>query len=52
MMGYDMGWAAHHVTQLMASPIFSYKRVAYLSAAQCFHSNTDVLIMITQQLKN
>lgn len=51
MLGYDMSWAAFHVIEVMASPRFDYRRIAYLAASQSFNENTDVLLLTTQQFK-
>lgn len=35
----------------MSSPKFSQKRIGYLAASQSFHDHTDVILLITNQLR-
>jgi len=51
MTGYDMSWASFHVLEVMSYAVFALKRIGYLAAAQCFHEDTDVLMLTTQLLK-
>eukprot|EP00761_Pharyngomonas_kirbyi_P012792 gb/GECH01012819.1/.p1 GENE.gb/GECH01012819.1/~~gb/GECH01012819.1/.p1 ORF type:complete len:1117 (+),score=330.82 gb/GECH01012819.1/:1-3351(+) len=51
MLGYDMSWAAFHVIEVMSSPRFDLRRIAYLAASQSFDENTDVLLLATQNFK-
>lgn len=48
---YDMSWAAFHVVELMSSTRFAHKRIAYHAASLSFDENTDVLVLITNQLR-
>ncbi|PIA33346.1 hypothetical protein AQUCO_04100041v1 [Aquilegia coerulea] len=47
----DMCFASFHVVEVMSCSKFSYKRIGYLAASQSFHENTDVLLLITNQLR-
>ncbi|KAK7464464.1 AP-3 complex subunit delta [Stygiomarasmius scandens] len=51
MLGYDMGWAAFHVVEVMSSPRIHLKTVGYLAATQSFDQETDVLMLTTNLLK-
>jgi hypothetical protein len=51
MMGYDTTWAAFSIVEVMSLPRFAYKRVGYLAAAQCFTSNTDIVLLCTNLLQ-
>ena len=51
MLGYDMGWAAFHVVEVMSSPRYHLKTVGYLGASQSFNEDTDVLMLTTNLLK-
>ena len=51
MFGYDISWASFSVIEVMASPRFSDKRVAYLAASQSFTEATDVLMLTTNLIK-
>ena len=51
MLGYDISWAAFNIIEVMSSPKFTYKRVAYLAASQCFHKDLDVLMLATNLLR-
>lgn len=46
-----MSFAAFHVVELMGSSHFSHKKIAYLAASQSFHDATDVILLITNQLR-
>lgn len=49
--GVDMSWAAFHVVEVMSYPRFHHKKIGYLAAVQSFNDNTDVLLLITNQLR-
>ena len=51
MFGYEMSWASFNVIEVMSSPKFSHKRLAYLVAAQSFSPDTDVLMLATNLIK-
>jgi len=51
MFGYEMSWASFNVIEVMSSPKFAHKRVAYLVAAQSFSPETDVLMLATNLIK-
>lgn len=51
MLGYDFSWAAFHVVEVMASPNPYYKRIGYLAASQSFRQDTEVLVLVTNQIK-
>ena len=51
MMGYDTTWAAFSIVEVMSISRFAYKRKGYLAAAQCFTSNTDLVLLCTNLLQ-
>merc|ERR1719466_78975 len=51
MLGYDISWAAFNVIEVMSSAKFTHKRIGYMVASQCFHSETDVLMLVTNLVK-
>lgn len=51
MFGQDMSWASFHVLEVMSSPKYHLKRIGYLGAVQSFRSDTEVLMLATNQLK-
>ncbi|KAJ6234387.1 ap-3 complex subunit delta-1 [Anaeramoeba flamelloides] len=51
MFGQSMGFASFFMLEILPSPSFENKRIAYLAIRQSFHEKTDVLIMLTGQLK-
>uniref|UniRef100_F6T2N7 Clathrin/coatomer adaptor adaptin-like N-terminal domain-containing protein n=2 Tax=Ciona intestinalis TaxID=7719 RepID=F6T2N7_CIOIN len=51
MLGYDISWAAFNIIEVMSSPKFTFKRIGYLAASQCFHSETDVLMLTTNMIR-
>ena len=42
MLGYDISWAGFNIIEVMSAPKFTYKRIGYLAASQCFHQETEV----------
>ncbi|XP_045610088.1 AP-3 complex subunit delta-1 isoform X2 [Procambarus clarkii] len=51
MLGYDISWAGFNIIEVMSSPKFTYKRIGYLSASQCFHQDTEVLMLTTNMIR-
>uniref|UniRef100_A0A8C4T390 AP-3 complex subunit delta-1 n=1 Tax=Erpetoichthys calabaricus TaxID=27687 RepID=A0A8C4T390_ERPCA len=51
MLGYDVSWAAFNIIEVMSSSKFTYKRIGYLAASQCFHEGTDVIMLTTNQIR-
>lgn len=51
MLGYDIGWAAFNIVEVMSSKKFTHKRIGYLAAAQTFTPETDVLMLTTNMIK-
>ncbi|KAH7587063.1 AP-3 complex subunit delta [Nakaseomyces glabratus] len=51
MYGFDMSWANFQVLEVMSSNKLQQKRVGYLAASQCFHEDTDVLMLATNLLR-
>lgn len=49
--GLDMSWAAFHAVEVTSSQIFPHKKIGYLAASLSFHSSTDVLLLLTNQLR-
>ncbi|KAK9278689.1 hypothetical protein L1049_028263 [Liquidambar formosana] len=49
--GLDMSWAAFHVVEVIGSSRFAHKKIGYLAASQSFHDGTDVMLLITNQLR-
>ena len=47
MLGYEIGWAAPDVIEVMSFPKFAHKRIGYLAASVTFTQYTDILIMST-----
>lgn len=51
MLGYSSQYANFRVVEMMASPVFLYKRIAYLAACLTFTEDTDVIPLMTASLK-
>lgn len=51
MLGYDISWAAFNIIEVMSSAKFTYKRIGYLAASQCFHEGTEVLMLTTNMIR-
>ncbi|KAK6921198.1 Clathrin/coatomer adaptor, adaptin-like, N-terminal [Dillenia turbinata] len=49
--GIDMSWAAFHAVELMSSSRFSHKKIGYLAASLSFNESTEVVLLITNQLR-
>ncbi|KAK9105799.1 hypothetical protein Scep_022643 [Stephania cephalantha] len=47
----DMSFASFPIVELLSSPKFPLKKTAYLAASQSFHDSTDVILLITNQLR-
>ncbi|OVA04964.1 Clathrin/coatomer adaptor [Macleaya cordata] len=47
----DMSWASFHVVEVMSSNKFAQKKIGYLAASQSFNESTDVILLITNQLR-
>lgn len=51
MCGYDISWAAFNIIEVMSSTKFTEKRIGYLAASQCFHQDTEVLMLATNMIR-
>ena len=51
MLGYGMSWASFASIEVMSSPRFAHKRIAYLAASQGFEDDTEVILLATNLLK-
>ncbi|XP_042833563.1 AP-3 complex subunit delta-1 isoform X1 [Panthera tigris] len=51
MLGYDISWAAFNIIEVMSASKFTFKRIGYLAASQCFHEGTDVIMLTTNQIR-
>ncbi|KPA74797.1 putative adaptor complex protein (AP) 3 delta subunit 1 [Leptomonas pyrrhocoris] len=51
MLGYSSQYANFRVVEMMASPVFLHKRIAYLAASLTFTEDTDVIPLMTASLK-
>lgn len=51
MLGYDIGWAAFNIIEVMSSERFTHKRIGYLAASQCFSNNTEVLMLTINMIR-
>ncbi|KAL7160930.1 hypothetical protein ACSBR2_041556 [Camellia fascicularis] len=49
--GVDTSFAAFHAVEVTSSPRFHHKQIGYLAASQSFNSSTDVLLLLTNQLR-
>ncbi|CAI9113539.1 OLC1v1014153C1 [Oldenlandia corymbosa var. corymbosa] len=49
--GVDMSWAAFHSIELSSSTNFHSKRIAYLAASLSFNPSTEVILLLTHQLR-
>lgn len=47
----DISWSAFHAVELTSSPVFSHKKTGYLAASLSFRPSTDVLLLLTNQLR-
>lgn len=46
MLGFDISWAGFNIIEVMSSSKFTYKRIGYLAASQCFHQDTEVCLYL------
>ncbi|CAF1227393.1 unnamed protein product [Rotaria sp. Silwood1] len=51
MLGYDISWSSFNIIEVMSSNKFTFKRIGYLAASQCFHDGTDVLMLTTNMIR-
>lgn len=51
MLGYDASFASFPVIEVMASTLFSNKRVGYLAACTLFSTETEIIPLMTALLK-
>ncbi|XP_063231721.1 AP-3 complex subunit delta-1 isoform X2 [Bacillus rossius redtenbacheri] len=51
MLGYDISWAGFNIIEVMSSAKFTYKRIGYLASSQCFHSDTELLMLTTNMIR-
>lgn len=51
MLGYNIGWSAFNIIEVMASTKFNEKRTGYLAATQAFNDETDVLMLATNLVR-
>ncbi|XP_018015411.1 AP-3 complex subunit delta-1 isoform X2 [Hyalella azteca] len=51
MLGYDISWAGFNIVEVMSSSKFTYKRIGYLAASQCFHQDTEVVMLTTNMIR-
>lgn len=48
---HDMSFAAFHALEVLSSPRFSHKRIAYHAISLSFHDSTPVILLITNHLR-
>ncbi|GLT42156.1 hypothetical protein SLA2020_161750 [Shorea laevis] len=48
---YDMSFADFHALEVLSSPRFAHKKIAYHAISLCFHDATPVLLLITNHLR-
>ncbi|XP_067642164.1 AP-3 complex subunit delta isoform X2 [Eurosta solidaginis] len=51
MLGYDISWAGFNIIEVMSSSRFTCKRVGYLAASQCFHPESELLMLTTNMIR-
>uniref|UniRef100_A0A182MZL2 AP-3 complex subunit delta n=1 Tax=Anopheles dirus TaxID=7168 RepID=A0A182MZL2_9DIPT len=51
MCGYDISWAGFNIIEVMSSNRFTCKRIGYLAASQCFHPDSDLLMLTTNMIR-
>ncbi|XP_049804898.1 AP-3 complex subunit delta-1 isoform X1 [Schistocerca nitens] len=51
MLGYDISWAGFNIIEVMSSSKFTYKRIGYLASSQCFHADTELLMLTTNMIR-
>ncbi|XVF09569.1 hypothetical protein REPUB_Repub07fG0105500 [Reevesia pubescens] len=48
---HDMSFASFHALEVLSSPRFSHKKIAYHAISLSFHDSTPVLLLITNHLR-
>ncbi|XP_022725515.1 AP-3 complex subunit delta-like [Durio zibethinus] len=48
---HDMSFATFHALEVLSSPRFSHKKIAYHAISLSFHDSTPVLLLITNHLR-
>ncbi|KAK6249676.1 Clathrin/coatomer adaptor [Theobroma cacao] len=48
---HDMAFASFHALEVLSSPRFSHKKIAYHAISLSFHDSTPVLLLITNHLR-
>ncbi|KAL4384754.1 hypothetical protein GQ457_15G001250 [Hibiscus cannabinus] len=48
---HDLSFAAFHALEVLSSPRFSHKKIAYHAISLSFHDSTPVLLLITNHLR-
>lgn len=51
MCGYDISWAGFNIIEVMSSNRFTCKRIGYLAASQCFHPDSELLMLTTNMVR-
>ncbi|XP_058064271.1 AP-3 complex subunit delta [Anopheles bellator] len=51
MCGYDISWAGFNIIEVMSSNRFTCKRIGYLGASQCFHPESELLMLTTNMIR-
>ncbi|XP_050074307.1 AP-3 complex subunit delta [Anopheles maculipalpis] len=51
MCGYDISWAGFNIIEVMSSNRFTCKRIGYLAASQCFHPDSELLMLTTNMIR-
>ncbi|XP_017055674.1 AP-3 complex subunit delta isoform X1 [Drosophila ficusphila] len=51
MLGYDISWAGFNIIEVMSSSRFTCKRIGYLAASQCFHPDSELLMLTTNMIR-
>ncbi|XP_058445422.1 AP-3 complex subunit delta isoform X2 [Malaya genurostris] len=51
MGGYDISWAGFNIIEVMSSNRFTCKRIGYLAASQCFHPDSELLMLTTNMVR-
>lgn len=51
MLGYDISWAGFNIIEVMSSSKFTCKRIGYLAASQCFHADSELLMLTTNMIR-
>lgn len=51
MLGHNVDWAMFNTVEVMSCQKFTYKRIGYLAASQCFHPGSDVVMLTTNLIR-